>query len=111
LSLDTILADLKSERDRLEKAITALEGITRGASAGRSLAAPIPLKRGRRKMAAAERERLSEVKKAWWAKKKAAASKLGPAKRRAFSAATRSKMAKAQKARWAKVRQQDKAKS
>jgi hypothetical protein len=62
-------------------------------------------------MSAAVRERLSAAKKAWWAKKRAAETRLEPAKRRTFSAATRAKMAKAQKARWAKARQQKPTKS
>ena len=111
MSLDTILADLKSERDRLERAITALEGITPAVSAGRTPGPPSRRKRAHRKMTTAVRERLSEAKKAWWAKKRAASSRSGPANRRTFSAATRKKMAKAQKARWAKVRQQETAKS
>jgi len=106
LPLDTILAELKSERDRVDQAITALEGVLAGARTGRAAAPAVRRNRGRRKLAAALRERLSQAKKLWWAKKKATASKLETAQRRTFSAATRRKMAKAQKARWAKVRQQ-----
>ena len=74
MSLDTILAELKSERDRLSQAIAALEGVTRGAGARRTAA---PAKRGGRRrgrMSAEGRKRLSEAKKAWWAKRKASAA-------------------------------------
>lgn len=110
MSLDTILAELKSERDRVHQAIIALEGVLGGVRTGRAAVPVTRRNRGRRKMTAAVRERLSQAKKAWWAKKKAPASKLQTAQRRTFSAATRRKMAKAQKARWAKMRQQPAAK-
>jgi len=74
LSLDTILAELKSERDRLNQAIAALEGVTRGTVASRAAA---PAKRGGRRrgrLSAEARQRMSEAKKAWWAKRKAGSS-------------------------------------
>ncbi len=70
LSLDTILAELKAERDRLNQAIAALEGVTRPERPNAAAAPPKRRKRGRAKMSAKTRQRLSEAKKEWWAKKK-----------------------------------------
>ena len=74
--------------------------------------------RGRRRMSADARRRISEAQKARWAKQRgdgqtqaaAAGSKRGTAKRtrrggaRKMSAAARKRISDAQKARWAKVR-------
>ena len=70
MSLDTILAELKAERDRLNQAIAALEGVTRPARPNAAAAPPKRRERGRAKMSAKTRQRLSEAKKEWWAKKK-----------------------------------------
>lgn len=70
MSLDTILAELKAERDRLNQAIAALEGVTRPERPNAAAAPPKRRKRGRAKMSAKTRQRLSEAKKEWWAKKK-----------------------------------------
>jgi hypothetical protein len=69
LLLDTILCELKAERDRLDRAIAALQGTT--AVTSKPTSAPSKtVRRHRRKMSADARERISEAKKAWWAKKK-----------------------------------------
>jgi len=70
LSLDTILAELKAERDRFDHAIAALEGVSGSAQPAVATVPRKRRKRGRRKVSAEVRERLSEAKKAWWAKKK-----------------------------------------
>ena len=69
MDLKTILTELKSERNRLSRAIDALEGTAVAASA--DVAAGI--KKGRRrvrKMSAEARQRISEAKKKWWARRK-----------------------------------------
>lgn len=77
---DRILNELKAERDRLNNAIEALEGITapRNAWRGRKpQATRTPQKRGRRRISAAGRARLSRLmKQRWSARKKAGKTKL-----------------------------------
>jgi hypothetical protein len=68
LPIDTILSELKAERDRLNRAIAALEGIDREPSSTAVRAKG--RKKGRPKMSAEARQRLSEAKKEWWAKRK-----------------------------------------
>ena len=68
LTLDTILTELKAERDRLNQAIAALEGAT--PTGGRSKKARNTEKPRRRRMSAAARKRLSEAKRKWWAERK-----------------------------------------
>jgi hypothetical protein len=58
--LGVIVAQLKKERDKLDRAIAALSGI--GGSRGG---------RGRRKLSAAARERIAAAQRARWAKLKA----------------------------------------
>ena len=68
LTLDTILTELKAERDRLNQAINVLEGTTaagRGRKKARNTEKP-----KRRRMSAATRKRLSEAKRKWWAERK-----------------------------------------
>jgi hypothetical protein len=64
MSVERILSDLKSERDRLDQAIAALEGNGRGW--GRT-ASNIVSGRRRRRMSAAARKRISEAMKKRWA--------------------------------------------
>jgi hypothetical protein len=106
MEINSILAELRAERDRIDGAITALEAVssTGRRRAGRlPKAAAIPRRRGR--MSAAARKKLSRLLKQRWAQgkmKRAKASK--PARR--MSRAARKKIAAAQRARWAKVRAQ-----
>jgi hypothetical protein len=58
--LGAIVAQLKKERDKLDRAIAALTGV-RGAGGGS----------GRRKLSAAARERIAAAQRARWAKFKA----------------------------------------
>jgi exonuclease VII small subunit len=59
-----IISELEAERDRLEQAISALRGsIRRGAGTGR---------RGRRRLSAAAKRRISEMMKKRWAERKRA---------------------------------------
>ena len=59
--LGAIVAQLKKERNKLERAIAALSGIT-GRGGGR---------RGPRRLSAAARERIAAAQRARWAKFKA----------------------------------------
>ncbi len=61
-----IIAELEAERDRLEQAISALRGslqARRGVGRGR---------RGRRRLSAAAKRRISEMMKKRWAERKRA---------------------------------------
>jgi len=70
LPLDTILAELKMERNRLNRAIAALEGVTRPTRRNPARGPSRSRTRRRAKMSAEARQRISEAKKQWWAKKK-----------------------------------------
>jgi hypothetical protein len=77
MDIQSILADLKRERDRLNSAIAALEGPEprrRGRPAGSgasSSAAPASAsKRPRRHMSPAARKRISDMMKQRWAERK-----------------------------------------
>lgn len=70
MSIDTILVQLKAERDRLNKAIAALEGINSDVPASRTVAPPKARKRSRHKMTAEAKKRIGEAKKKWWAQRK-----------------------------------------
>ena len=79
MDIHRILAELRSEKERLEEAILTIERLAAGSLGKR---------RGRPPK--------------WMASMKAdAAPLLAPKKRRKFSAATRKRMAEAQKKRWA----------
>ncbi len=75
---DHIIALLVAERDRLSRAIEALQGPTKrrgrppkNAAASVSAAAPTaPVKKGRRKFTAAQRKAQALKMKAYWAKRK-----------------------------------------
>lgn len=74
MDIQNILADLRTERERLGRAIDALEGLgtqarRRGRPAGSSQAAA-GLKGKRRHMSAASRKRISEMMKQRWAERK-----------------------------------------
>jgi hypothetical protein len=71
MNIQNILADLKAQRDRIDRAIAALEGMGGrgpGRPAGKTAAAPA--RRGRRHMSAAARKRISEMMKLRWAERK-----------------------------------------
>jgi hypothetical protein len=71
LELERILFELRTERDRIDKAIVALEGIGFQRRPGRPKAATsTPTAGGRRQMSAAARKRLSEAMKKRWAERK-----------------------------------------
>jgi hypothetical protein len=73
-----ILAELKSERGRIDAAITALEALAGGSAPAAPVAQPAPVAKTRRgrKLTAAGRKKLSDnMKKRWAERKKAAAKK------------------------------------
>jgi hypothetical protein len=102
----TILTDLKTELNRLNQAIAALESLDGTATATTPIAKAAPKQSKRRGLTPAGRKRLSEKMKARWAARRKQAAK--PAKqtrgRRTVSAASRKKMAEAQRKRWAAVK-------
>jgi hypothetical protein len=74
MDIQNILAELKREREHLDRAIGALEGLgtqtrRRGRPVGSGQAATGP-KRKRRHMSAASRKRISEMMKQRWAERK-----------------------------------------
>jgi len=84
MDIHSILAELRSEKDRLEEAILTIE---------RLAASSLGKRRGRppKWMAIAKADVAPSL----------ASKTLSPKKRRRFSAATRKKMAEAQRKRWA----------
>lgn len=63
--LGAVIAQLKKERDKLDRAIAALSGVG-GKSGGRT---------GKRRMSAAARKRIAEAQRARWAKVRAKKAK------------------------------------
>jgi len=70
----TILSELRSERERLDKAIAALESLDGiGAATARpAIGSKVASKRGRKPMSASARKRLSEMMKKRWAARRRA---------------------------------------
>ena len=109
MEIRKILADFVRERNRITRAIAALEALSsteasapRGRPATTAKAAPKqPSKRG---LTPAGRRRLSVLMKARWAARRKTAAKPAPKlspRRRRMSASARRKIAEAQRARWA----------
>jgi hypothetical protein len=101
LNLDSVLSQLRQERDRLNQAITALESINSNGSS-------------RHGISAAGRERIAAAQCARWARVKGkrnvvSISKRAASPKRTMSPAARRRIVAAQKARWAKWRKQTKA--
>ncbi len=98
MDTNRIIAELRAERDRIERAIAAVEGLD---STGRRRAGrPLRAMRKRRTFSAARRARMAAAQRARWAKAKPTA----PKRARRMSKAARRKIAAAQRARWAKVK-------
>lgn len=73
MDIQNILSDLKKERERLDSAITALEGLGTGQRRrGRPVGSHnvTSAKRPRRHMSASARKRISEMMKQRWAERK-----------------------------------------
>jgi hypothetical protein len=104
MNINSILGELRAERDRIAQAISALEAVN---STGRRRAGRPPrAMRKRRAFSVATRARMAAAQRARWAKAKPIQA-MKPA--RHMSKAARRKIAAAQRARWAKVRAQKKA--
>jgi hypothetical protein len=108
MDIQTIVSDLKAERNRIDQAISALEGLT--STAPRRGRPPKAITTGgnRRRMSAAARKRISEAMKQRWAKWKGKSApkqdKITSKKttvRRPMSAAAKKKLSALMKARWA----------
>jgi len=108
MDIQTIVSDLKGERNRIDQAISALEGLT--STAPRRGRPPKATTTGgkRRRMSPAARKRISDAMKQRWAKRKgksapkqAKATPRKAAVRRSMSAAAKKKPSALMKARWA----------
>jgi len=114
------LQELRQERSRIEReverldnAISVLEGVVRrthpGGEAGRGLTAR--LGRPRRRMSAAGRRRIAAAQRARWANQRTTegGGTQATKKPRRMSAAARKTIARAQRIRWAKLKAQRRA--
>ena len=113
-NLSQIVGDLEVQRkqvqyqlDRIDTAISAIRSLS---DRNGTLLHSATTVRPRRRLSAAARRKISQAKKAWWAKK-AAGGQTGtaPQGKRIVSAVARRRMAAAQRARWAKLKGQKKA--
>jgi hypothetical protein len=111
MDIQDILAHLRQELERIDKAIAALMGLgSQPARRGRppkvSQTKPTSGQK-RRRMSAAARARIAAAKKAWWAKQKGKPGKKAKpvakksSGRRPMSPAMRKKLSAMMKARWA----------
>jgi hypothetical protein len=76
MDVQGILVELRAERDRFDRAITVLHGSSiRGAGNVHAMGTVGRRHRGRRRLSAAAKRRLSEAMKKAWAKRKRAAAK------------------------------------
>src|SRR5271169_6651917 len=101
MDIQNLVSGLKAERNRIDQAISALEGLTSGSPArrGRSPKAKqaAPAAGKRRSMSAAARKRISDAMKKRWATWH---GKSAP-KRKPMSAASRKRLSEMMKKRWA----------
>ena len=108
MDTSSILKDLRAERVRIDRAISALEGLdgTGTLKATAPGAQPAPAKaRGRRRMSPAGRKRISMMMKARWAARRKKAAKTASTKagaRKPMSPAAKKRLSILAKARWAK---------
>ena len=108
MDIQTIVSDLKAKRNRIDQAISALEGLTSTAPRrGRPPKATSAAGK-RRRMSPAARKRISKAMKQRWAKWKGKSApkqlKAAPKKtavRRPMSPAAKKKLSALMKARWA----------
>ncbi len=78
MDIRKILADLRSERDRLNQAINAIEAISPDGIRPAQKSAPASAPRARRRLSAATRKKMAALMKARWA-----SGKMGKRKRKA----------------------------
>ena len=99
-NLGGIVEQLKKERDRVEKQLSALNAALT-AFVGVYSGEPVSNVNGKRTVSASARRKMSLAQKARWAK----AGMTGSAKpKRVMSASARRRIAAAQRARWAKLK-------
>ena len=107
MNVNSILKELRAERDRIDRAIVTIEGLN---STGRRKQGRPPrtatTSRRRGRMSVAARKRLSQLLKQRWAqgKMKPRAAKPAAVSTPRVSNAARRRIAAAQRARWAKVK-------
>lgn len=70
MDIQNILRDLNKKSERIERAISALQGLGSGLPRGQSAGSHAGTKRPRRHMSAASRKRISEMMKQRWAERK-----------------------------------------
>jgi hypothetical protein len=120
MDIDQLLSELRTERDRVDQAIAALEALDNAPVPGMGrpkggtsfeFGASKPTGRGPRRMSAAALRRIAEAMKKRWAARKASATaprgKAAPKARggkRRISAAGLKRISEAAKRRWAKVK-------
>jgi hypothetical protein len=106
VNINRILGELKAERNRIESAISAIEGLnsTGHRRVGRPPRAARKARR-RGRMSVAARRKLSRLLKQRWAQGKMKVAQ-APKPARRMGRAARKKIAAAQRARWAKVKAQ-----
>jgi hypothetical protein len=100
-NVSSIIAQLKKERDRVERQLTGLN------AALTAFAGVYGVTNGKRQISAAGRKRIAAAQRARWAKVRGKAKIATP--KRTMSAKSRAKIAAAQRRRWAKVRAKGKA--
>jgi hypothetical protein len=101
MDIANVVAALKEERGRIDKAIAALESLGSAGRRGRPPRAVATASRQRRGMSAAARKRISEAMKQRWAKWKGKSAPKKAKTRPAMSSAARKKLSAFMKARWA----------
>ena len=102
-----LVSDLKAERNRLDQAISALEGLTSIAPRRGRPQKALSTERKSRRMSPAARKRISAAMKQRWAKwrgksapKKVTAVSKKSTRRKSMSAAMRKQLSEMMKARW-----------
>jgi hypothetical protein len=111
MNVHNILAELRAELDRIERAIAAIEGLnSTGHRRADRRSRVQATRRKRSRMSAATRRKLSLLMKKRWAqgkmRPKASPKATQTSKRPRLSRAARKRIAAAQRARWAKVKEQ-----
>ena len=104
MDIGNVVAALKQERDRIDRAIAALEGLSSAVRRGRPPKAVSTTGRQGGGMSAAARKRISEAMKQRWAKWKGKSAPKKAKTRPAMSAGARKKLSALMKARWAAKR-------
>jgi hypothetical protein len=104
-NLSGIVQQLKDERDRVEKQLSALNAaLTAFVGVYGGKAPTIGTAKTKRHVSAAARRKMSLAQKARWAKSASSGATATAKPKRVMSASARRKIAKAQRARWAKLK-------